>query len=302
MPIKNSISVLFCNFKLVAKFLLFIFIIVLIVSAILIGLVNPIIEGFFKEIQKDLDVDKDEFVDELVTHPILTIKDLVTNKFINYIKANSALVVQKSLFMWLSFIVAMFCAALPLLPITKILHGKMATGCEMKVLSAFIVTLPQNLLFSLFYAVIWGTLDILIFIGTAFMFTWLIKMTGLIGMPFALLVSAAAFTAKSVVLCQWLPEICRSDDKNIFKALAASFKPAFKNFRKNFLCLFSCIIVMASVFLSTIIPTLGLMPILLIPTAMVFFCALNLALNFSFYKQKYFTDNGATIYSPIKKY
>lgn len=297
MPIYHSFSILLCNFKLVAKLLLFIFILFLIAASILIGILNPVLDNFFEELQDEIPIDGDYFF----KHPILSLQ-LIFDYFADFLANNPALVITRLLYIWLLITGFKFFVSLPLLPVTKILHSKMTTGFDMGFLNATISTVKENLLFCLLVAIVTGIIDLLIFAAITYVFIGLTKLIGILSLPIAFLVALTVYTLRITLLSQWLPEICISGSKNIFRALQHSFKPVFRNFRKNFICVFVILVTVASVVLTTFLPTFGLVPILMIPTYMVLYCSLCLALSCSFYHQKYFIDNGVTIYNPVKKY
>lgn len=297
MPIKHSFSILLCNFKLVAKLFIFILIILLITSAILIGIINPVLDGFLQEIQDEFPIDGDYFI----RHPIKSIQ-IFAKYFSSFLEANSSLVATRLLYMWLLIMGSRFLMSLPQLPVTKILHSKMTTGFDMGLLNATVSTVTQNLLFSLVTAVFLSLVDIAIVIALCYITIGLIQLMGIIALPLILLIGLTMYSLRMTVFCQWLPEICSSSSKNIFKALAASFKPAFKNFRKNFICLFFLAVTGVTLLFTTIIPTMGLFPMLLVPTFMALYSAMCLTLNFSYHQRKYFIDNGVTIYNPVRKY
>lgn len=297
MPIKHSFSILLCNFKLVAKLFVFLMIIVLLASAILIGILDPVLKDFFDDVRDELHLDADEFVQ----HPILSMQKFFKH-FSDFLAANSSMVWTKIIYIWLLIMGSRFLISLPLLPVTKILHSKMTTGFDMGLANATVSTFGQNLLFCLVTSIILSTFDILLFVGIAYLVSALFKLIGIIALPICVLILALIYTARMAVVCQWLPHIAAQQSKNIFVAFKNSLKPTFKNFRKNFICLFVVTVCTVTIALVTLIPTIGLFPMLLMPTFMVIYAAMCLALNYSYYEQKYFIDNGITVYNPTKKY
>lgn len=297
MPIKHSFSILLCNFKLVAKIFVFFLIIMLIASAILIGILDPVLKGFFQELQDEFPFEGDE----IIRHPIRTLQEFAEH-FSRFLEANSSLVFKQLIYIWLLIMGSRFLMSLPVLPVTKILHSKMTTGFDMGLLNATVSTVSQNLLYCLVTSVVLSMIDILVFAGICYIIVGVIQLMGIIALPLSLLTVIVIYTLRLCIFCQWLPEICASKSKNIFLALKNSFKPAFKNFRKNFICLFVLMVSCVTIVLTTIVPTVGLFPLLLIPTYLALYSAMCLTLNFSYRQQKYFVDNGVTIYNPVRKY
>ncbi len=297
MPIKHSFSVLLSNFKLVAKLFIFILIIILITGAILIGILDPVLSDFFREIQEEFPIDSDQFVQ----HPIRSIQMLL-RRFTDFLSSNSSMITTKLIYFWLLVVGSRFLISLPLLPVSKILHGKMTSGFDMGLANATIATLPQNLLFSFVTALIVSSVDILLLTALGYLSAWLIKIMRVMALPLCMLIIFLVMVARMSLLCQWLPHICSQQSRNIFIAFKNSLKPTFANFGKNFLCIFVLTVCAFTLATVTAIPTAGLFPILMVPTFMVLYIALSLTLNFSYYQQKYFIDNGMTVVNPARKY
>lgn len=297
MPIKHSFSILLSNFQLVAKLFIFIMIIMLIACALLIGILDPIFSDFFKKMQEEFPISGDHFVQ----HPIQSIQEFL-RRFSDFLANNSALIASKIFYSWLLVVGCRFFITLPLMPVTKILHGKMTSGFDMGLTNAAISTLPQNLLFSFITSLVVSSVDIGILIALWYLAGAVFKLLHIIALPLCMLIIALVAVARMSLLCQWIPHICAQESRNIFIAFKNAIKPTFKNFNKNFLCLFVLTICTFAIIVVTVIPTVGLFPLLLIPTFMVVYSALCLTLNFSYYQQKYFIDNGMTIVNPVRKY
>lgn len=297
MPINHSISITFCNFKLVAKLAIFIFILSIIAVALILGILGPIIQGFITELQEDLPITPENVVE----HPLKSLR-VVMDFFTNYISTHSIFVTKRILFVFLLVMGVKFFLQLPMLPLAKILHSKMTTGFDVGLVNAFISTIGENLLYTFLTAVVYTVIDGAIAIGMVYFAVWLVKSVGLMGITISLFVLILLISLRMSLFCQWLPEVVRSKDRNIFKALKISLQPVIKNFTKNTICICVVNFLFISAILTTLLPTAGLLPILLLPTYMVLYTALGQTLSFSFYKQKYFVDNGATIYDPTKKY
>ncbi|HKL73918.1 MAG TPA: hypothetical protein VJ903_03400 [Clostridia bacterium] len=297
MPIRNSLNVLLCNFKLVYKLLLFILIITLIAVAICFSIINPIFEGYYEVVREQFDY----VIEDMVKHPIMMFQSFF-NIFLDYLDINSSFVSIKMLNLSLLFIGLRFFIMLPVLPVANVLHSKMTTNFDQGLFNSFVSSLPQCLLFSLLSAVVLGLIDLAILVGIALLAVPLIKFLGLIALPICLAIAIGAFSLRMSLVCQWLPEISRNNGKKIFSALKASIQPTIKQFTKNFICISVTNTVSVALLMSTFIPTVGLFPIFLIPTFVVLYQSLYLALNFSYNHQKYFIDNGVTVYDPTKKF
>ena len=297
MPIKHSFSILFSNLKLVSKIFIFFLIILIIAGAILIGIVKPVLNEFFDALRSDVGVTGQYFYE----HPILSLQKFA-DYFSHFVSNNSAEIDIKIVYIWVLVIVSRFLLTLPIMPVTKILYDKMTSGFDMGLLNATVTTIAQNVLYSALTAIFVGTFDLAMTFGACVFFVWAFRHAGLIILPVLLLAYLVLGTARLCIFSQWLPELCASSSKNIFKALAVSFKPAFKKFVKNFLCLFFLLIATYTLVSVSFIPTVGLVPIFTLPLFVTMYSAMTLTLNFSYHQRKYFIDNGVTIFNPVKKY
>ena len=296
MPIKHSLSILLCNFKLVAKLFVFFLVILLIIGALTIGIMKPVFDGFFNEVQTDVPISVEDFY----KHPIVSIRTYV-NMFGDYLTQSENFGLQL-FYLWLIIVVTGFLLKLPLLPVTKVLYGKTISGFDGGLLNGVVTTIGQNLLYSAVSGLVFGTVDTGILVGMTYFALVLSRAIGVIALPICALITFALFAARMSLFCHWLPEICESSSKNIFKAFVNSLKPTFKKFVKDFICIFFLIIAGWSIAVLTAIPTLGAATLLIIPTLFTLYSAMCLCLSFSYKQQKYFTDNGVTIYNPVKKF
>ena len=293
MPLNHSFTITMCNTKLIMKLALLMLLLALIVSALLFAVLNPVFVHL-KEIVNVTEVDATEFIN----HPILTIKSVFVDQFIAYFKTidTGALIT----YVILLYILVRFFIFLPQLPVTKVLYSKMTTGYDVGLLNAFIAMGLQNLLLSFLLALVASVIEIGVYIGIATLCYLCVKGAVYILLPFLIILGLAAMSAKTCLYLQFFPEICASDAKNIFVGIRKSLKGTFMRFRKNFLCTFTLNVALLGVIAATVLPTFGAMLLLLIPAYTVFLSTLSLTLNFSFHGQKYFVNNGETVYTPTK--
>lgn len=297
MPIRNSFSILMCNFKLVYKLLFFMLIIVLIGVAIFFSVLSPIFEDYFNEVREDFVID----IEEIIQHPILTLQGFL-KMFVNYISINSRVINLKLLYLAILIIAVRFFLFLPIIPVSKIIYSKMTTNFDQGLFNAFVSSMPQSILFSFITSIIIGSVDIGLFIILVLFTVKMLKLIGLIALPICLGIAIFTYSLRMTLICQWLPEIARNDGKKIFSAFKNSLKPMAERFTKCLICIMVVNTITITLMLSTLLPTAGLVPIVLIPTCMVLYCILYMALNFSYNNQKYFTDNGVMVYDPTKKF
>ena len=294
MPIKHTYSILCCNLSLVAKIALIILIVLLLAVACFYGLLHPIYLNI-REIIENQNFAVD--ANELINHPIVTLSSLAKS----YIGFFEQLHWQKSfLFAVLLLIGFKFFLTLPLLPATKVLHTKMSTGFDIGILNAFISTGFQNLLLAFVSSIVLTIVDVALVAALLALCYGLLTLIGIFAFPITLLVALFLFTARMTIVCQWLPEICASQSKNIFRNLGNGLLFSLKRFEKNFLCLLFINVVIVAIVSSTMIFSFGVIPILMLPIYYVQYCIMTLTLNFSYHKSKYFIDNGTTVFTPTR--
>lgn len=293
MPINHSFSILMCNIKLVLKLTLLILIIGSIIYAMLSTVITPLAHGLYGIISTS-EIDANQFI----SHPIITIKTQILDKCIDYIESTR----------WrhsLGF-VCLICFAYRLLitlsqfPVTKVLYNKMQSGYDIGLFHALISTGFQNLLLSFVYGIVVFVTDVGMFFGFGSLLVLSMNTKNYVFIPLIIILYVCASSARTCLMSQWMPEICASHSKNIFASLKSSFKCGFKRFSKNFMCFATMNFIKLAIVASTVITTLGAIPLICIPVFIVLSCSLSLTLNFSYHQQKYFIDNGGTIYNPSK--
>lgn len=292
MPVKHAFGALSCNLKLVAKLAVFIIIIGLIAMAILSNIIEPLIDEIFALIA-GIDVKADDFI----KHPIQETKKII-DFCVGHITSQEWQLLLVSAIV--TYVLLRFFFTIPLLPVTKVLHEKMTTGYDIGLFNAFIATGFQNLLLSFILCITISIIDISLIIGFGALLYLCIAKSLFFLLPLLIIIALCLFSARICLFSQWMPHICSSNDKNIFHALKSALKPTLSKFRKNFLCILAVNTIFFIIVSATIIPTLGAVPLICIPIYMVTHSALTLTLDFSYHKQKYYVDNGITIYEPTK--
>jgi hypothetical protein len=260
---------------------------------VLSTVITPVIDGV-KQFITGIHVNADDFIN----HPFITTKTQIIDKCIDYVAEQNF----GSIFGWLIGIclIARFLTLLPILPVTKVLYNKMTTGYDIGLFNAIVATGFQNLLLSLILTVCTAALDAALFV-TAGILMHLCVIGGIpLLIPLVIILWLCGESARMCLFSQWVPNICASQSKNIFNAIKTSAKGTFKKFRKNFLCILTVNAIIFGVISTTFLPTATVIPFLSIPAFIVLYCALTLTLYFSYHEQKYYTDNGTTVYTPTK--
>lgn len=293
MPLNHSFSIALCNIKLVLKLAVFLLLFGLIAFAVLTAIFQPIF-GSFINIIKNAEIDAQQFVN----HPFVTVKTQFIDPFIAQAKTqNLGATVVYAL---LAYFVVNFFIMLTILPVTKVLYNKMTSGYDIGLFNAFVSTGFQNLLLTFILSLFSMVVAIGLTVGFGALFILCLRSKIYLLLPFLILLYIACLSMKTCLYAQWYPEICATQQKNIFIGIKNALRGTFKKFRKNFLCLFTVNVLWFAVVAATLLPTFGAIPLITVPFFLVLEATLGLTLNFSFHQKKYFVNNGETIYNPTK--
>ncbi|MGN0768071.1 MAG: hypothetical protein ACI4M8_01830 [Christensenellales bacterium] len=293
MPLNHTFSLTMCNTKLIIKLAFMTAILVLIAFAVLSTTVMPVIRDLV-EIISSTNVRPEDFIN----HPFVTLRTQIIDKCVAYLR-------QSDWRSMIGIIVAVYCCVrffltIPQLPLTKVIYSKMSTGYDIGLFNAFVSTGFQNLLLSLILSLVTSAINLGLLTGFMSLIGVSFRANAYVAIPFIIILFIAAYSAKSCLLSQWLPEICSSQTKNIFIGMKNAVKGTFVKFRKNFLCYFTLNVIWVAIFTATFVPSFGAIPLIGIPVFMVMRAILSVTLNFSYHRKKYFVDNGTTVYTPEK--
>lgn len=293
MQFKHSLSIFGVNLALSYKVLILIFIVVIIASALFVSIFNPLIAGIKEALELEgITLSATEILNEPVEQ--LT---KIWNTATEFLSDNYALLVSRFLFLALLMVFARFFISLAFLPISKILYDKMTTGYSGGLFQSLVATLPQTIAYAFFSSLIYSLLDIGIFFLSLWLLLFLYKIIKVSALLPTFTIFLLLFTARIALFSHWLPIVC-DGTKNIFKALSQSFKSSLKSFGTYFPMALTMTIVYASIIITFLLTTFGLLPIVTFPMYMIFICIFNNVSYFNFKKRKYYTDEGITVYTP----
>ena len=284
-----------CNTKLIFKLALVLLVLAVLFFAIFFAIIDPLVDKIH-DIVVTTEIDADAFIN----HPFVTFKEQIWDKCVNDLKGIDLGATIG--YLLLTYFFLRFFALIPQLPVTKVLYNKMTTGYDVGLFNSLVATGFQNLLLSFILALIMTVLNIGLLVGFCALAYVCINGKTYVLLPFIILLYIALLAVKTCLFSQWMPEICASEVKNIFVGIKNALRGTFVKFRKNFLCFFTLDLIWFALVAATAIPSLGVIPLVSIPVFIVLRATLSLTLNFSYHKQKYFIDNGTTIYTPTKKF
>lgn len=295
MRFKHSLSIFGTNLSLTYKVLILIFIVGIIASALLVSIFNPLITGIKDEIAYE---GMDLSISDILENPVENISQ-IWNITSNFLYNNTTLIVTRLLFIFALVVLTRFFIALSHIPITKIIHSKMATGYSNGLFANFVATLPQTFMFALISSLIYALLDILIFTFCFYIFLAMFKIMTISAFLIFFALFIALLSARITLFSQWLAVIS-DGQRNVFKALVTGVKQSLKCFFSHYIMVLTVVIGYFSIIMATTIPTFGLLPIITFPMFIVMLCILNLTSYFNTMNRKYYTDDGVTVFNPEK--
>lgn len=295
MQFKHSLSIFSTNLALSYKVLILIFIVLIIASALLVSVFNPLISGIKEAIEYE---GIGLTMDNILENPIDNISKIwsITS---NYLSNNTSLLVTRLLFVFVVIVITRFFISLALLPITKIIHSKMTTGYSNGLFANFVATLPESIGMAFLSSVIFALIDILIFIFCFYVLIIAFKVINVSAFIISSTLFIMLYSARISLFSQWLPTIS-DGQKNIFKAMCNGIKLSLKCFFSHYVMTLTVVIVYLSLIMVTTIPTFGLLPIITFPMYIIMLCILNLTSYFNIMDRKYYTDDGVTVFNPKK--
>ena len=148
----------------------------------------------------------------------------------------------------------------------------------------------KGALFALTYTVITVPIDIVIFVGSYFLASWLFNAFEIIGLVIAIIVAIALYALRISVFGRWIPlTICENMKfADSCRAFFGDFRfSAVKEVYPSFLAM---LVFVFGVVASTALFTVGVVPIMIMPAAFVGYNCINLVAYFNETKRKYYID------------
>ena len=289
---RYSFSMLGRNLDLVFKVLIYVFVLMLICSALLVSIVNPILDA----LNSNIDIS-----DRLLA----TLSDLINREHKNVFQQfigdlndvaesiSSEIIIAVLLIIMVIFITKFF-FALTSVPIGELIYGRMSQNFSVKFHNVLVASLGKAFLYSLIHALVTLVADALIVTIGYYLSKLLFAAIGAYGLSLAAFVFFGLMSARLALLGQWVPQIV-GEKKSVTKAFRDSFRYSVKYFWKVLPVHFLIMVIGFAVVALTTVFTFGLLPVIVMPIALVLVANLNLVTYFTFNKRKFYVDEVTVI-------
>ncbi|MGI6213424.1 MAG: hypothetical protein ACOYIQ_02585 [Christensenellales bacterium] len=289
MVFKNSISIFLSNISLIYKLLIFMMIVLIVALALFVGIIGPALNKIFSAsdvgslaASYNLENLNNVSYSQVFSTLLSDLRGIFNN--------NKKVIYNTLLWISLVYLIAKFFFALSNVPIAKVIYDKMSSNFNNGFLAASIQYSKQAVGYALLSSLITAPLDLGVAWGAAALGVWL---SGVFNV-FAIAISAtilllyAAF--RSALFSQWIPLII-VENLGVAEALTRSVAPSLASFKEIFssaLIVYVLIAWASTGGLSLFI--FGIVPVFILPFAMVFLGIMNMVKYFNNNNKKYYVD------------
>lgn len=284
---RYSLTMLGRNFDLVLKVLIYGFVLLLICSALLIAIVNPILNALNSNL--DLSGRISDILSDLMNRE----HDDIIGRFVQDLGAvlseiSSQIFVAILLIILVVFIAKFFFSLIDV-PLSEVIYGRMSQNFSVMFSNVLVSSLGKALLYSLINTAVTVAADTLIAVICYYFLRLMYLAIGPYAISIAALVFFGLLAARMALLGQWVPQIV-CEKKSVARAFRDSFKTSYKYFWKVMPVMFVVNILMFSMIMTTLILTFGLLPAMAIPFFLIQTATLNLVAYFTYNKKKFYVD------------
>lgn len=287
MLLRHSLSLTISNSQLVFKTLIYALIVFIIVAALFVTISTPILEALGEEL--DLAQSADKVINELFEGEG-KIFERVFNAIENIRTNHRTELIKASIFGAILIVLVKFFIAWVVCPIAFILNQKMGSNFISGFLHSVVsVGWKRSLAYAAIYTLISAPFDIAVALGAYYLAKWMVGGIGLLGLIIPIVFALVMITLRMSVMGQWISHLVNEDIKFslIFKR---AFKAGFKMLPKTFTHMLSLNLIIYAIMASTALFTVGIIPILMIPFALVVSVALHLVAYYRENDKKYYVD------------
>lgn len=265
-------------------------IVLIIAVALFIGIIGPVMGKIFSD---SSDLTPFVQVDELENLDTITFKDLFSTLIQDLrgvFNHNKAVIYSTLAWISLVYFLARFFFTLSQVPIAKVIYDKMSSNFNNGFLAACIQYSRQAFTYALFSSLIAVPFDLLAIFGVAVLGIKLFSVVNIFAIAFSITILMLYSALRSSLFNQWIPYIIAENLGTI---------QAFKQ------CIFPSISSIKDIFASTLIVyvlviwatgggfnliTFGIVPIFIVPFAVVFLNIMYMVKHFNNNNKKYYVD------------
>ena len=281
MNLRHSLSLTVSSVTLILKVLLYTTVLFLIAFALFMAITEPIIESFGSEF---------DMIAELQEDFSAMLQRGDNGPLQNFISSNSDELVRTVILYILLFLLIRFGVAFSLIPTAFVLYNKMSTGFNQGFINATVATGGKAALYALTYTAITVPMDLIILIIGYYFVGFLVGTIGTVGLAIGTLCTMALAAFRLSLTAGWAPEMIAENLK-----FSVSVKRFFANFNWNYVkeiypSILMMFITVRGIVATTAVPTIGIIPIFVLPCCFVWYTAISAVGYFNCKKRKYYID------------
>lgn len=286
MLVRHSLSLTLSNMQLVFKVLLYALIVCIIGAAVFVTIAEPI----FQHIGEDVNVTEtlNHFLEGILDGEGSVFESIV-NSVNHFVETHPNEMVEIMLLGILLIYVMKLLFAVIVCPSAYVLNNKMATNFTGGFFHAVMMVGWKGVLTALVYTLISTPIDLIIVGGAFFLGRWLVLGIGLFGMIFAIVVAILLLTIRMSIMGQWVA-VFINENLTFSLQFKRGFKSGFKYMHKVFPAMLTLNILLFGVVATTLIPTFFIIPVVMMPIALIAFTVIHLVTYYMVNERDYYID------------
>lgn len=281
MNAKNTFSITARNIRLSFKLILFVAVLSITVLAVLISVFTPL----FEELKSFLEINGIS----LQSVSWSQIIDTFIHNFSDFFAQNRTDLLTAIGYTYLVIFIARMLISATLMPTAYIIGNQMKTNFTEKFIPSFIVTLKESLLYSLLSSLIVLILDVPFSMLILYLVAVLFPAMSIFSVTAGMILLIVYLSIRTTITSQWIPHIIIGK-LPLMTALKRTLLDLPKTFNKSIIGVGGIVAVTFSLILTTIVPTLFIGPIILIPLMIITLTSFSMVVYCDVYKQNYFYD------------
>ncbi|MDD4839960.1 MAG: hypothetical protein PHE93_04750 [Clostridia bacterium] len=301
MEFKQSTSIMFSNFSLVFKLLLY----VLIVTLIFVSLVSAIVIPVFRQITaaESMGYLVDNTRDHVQTFlqgnsSIMSTYEVLKVDIIaiweTFFSAGGA-IAAVCIGVFILYILYKFLLSLSFMPTSDILNNFMSSNLRYGFLSNFTLNIRRSVKFSLLSVLIFLPIDaaIIVTVGSLFIGAW--QIIKVFALPIALVVGIFLCSFRQSLFAGWIPRLLFHPEEKIFEALKKSYIET-KYYRKTLIAAFAIVYFIYWALTGALTAsTFGLMLLIIRPMNFVMTRIVELVGYYKINRMRFYTDANTVV-------
>ena len=286
MLVRHSLSLTLSNMQLVFKVLLYVLIVCIIGAAVFITIAEPI----FSSIGESVNVTESltHFLDGIISGDG-SVFDGIVNSVNHFAETHPNEIVDIVGLIIVLFFVMKLLLALVTCPSAYVINNKMATNFTEGFFHSVMMVGWKGVLTALVYTLISTPIDVIIIGGAFFLGRWLVLGIGLFGMIFAIVLALLLLTIRMSIMGQWVAVLI-NEKLDFSLQFKRAFKQGFKYMHKVFPAMLTLNLAIFGVVTTTLIPTFFIIPVVMMPVALIAFTVIHLITYYMVNERDYYID------------